>query len=56
MAEGNTTRVKKLQGLRGMVDLLPEQTALWQRVEATASEHFKRAGIPEIRTPGGTKS
>ncbi|MEX0588784.1 MAG: histidine--tRNA ligase [Cyanobium sp.] len=40
-----------LQSLRGMVDLLPEQTGLWQHVEATAREQFRRAGIAEIRTP-----
>ena len=43
--------VEKLQSLRGMVDLLPEQMFLWQTVEATAREHFRRAGIQEIRTP-----
>jgi histidyl-tRNA synthetase len=40
-----------LQSLRGMVDLLPEQTPLWQHVEATARQHFRRAAIQEIRTP-----
>ena len=34
-----------------MVDLLPEQLALWQRVEAIAREQFRRAGVREIRTP-----
>lgn len=34
-----------------MVDLLPERTPLWQRIEATAREHFRRAAIAEIRTP-----
>ena len=43
--------VEKLQSLRGMVDLLPEQTPLWQSVEITAREHFRRAGVQEIRTP-----
>jgi histidyl-tRNA synthetase len=43
--------VEKLQSLRGMVDLLPSHTPLWQRVEATAREHFRRAGVHEIRTP-----
>jgi histidyl-tRNA synthetase len=43
--------VAKLQCMRGMVDLLPEQTPLWQRVEATAREHFRRAAVQEIRTP-----
>ena len=34
-----------------MVDLLPEHTAGWQAIEATAREHFRRAGVQEIRTP-----
>ena len=34
-----------------MADLLPEQTRRWQAVEAVAREHFRRAGIEEIRTP-----
>jgi histidyl-tRNA synthetase len=34
-----------------MVDLLPEQTRRWQAVEAVVREHFRRAGIEEIRTP-----
>jgi len=41
----------QLQSLRGMVDLLPEQTRRWQAVEAVARDHFRRAGIEEIRTP-----
>jgi histidyl-tRNA synthetase len=43
--------VEKLQSLRGMVDLLPQSTPLWQRIEATARAHFARAAIAEIRTP-----
>ena len=34
-----------------MVDLLPGQTPFWQRIEATAREHFRRAAVAEIRTP-----
>ena len=34
-----------------MVDLLAEQTALWQQVEAVAREQFRRAAVQEIRTP-----
>ena len=34
-----------------MVDLLPERTLLWQHLEATARDHFRRAAIAEIRTP-----
>ena len=43
--------MEKLQSLRGMVDLLPQSTPLWQRIEATARTHFTRAAIAEIRTP-----
>ena len=43
--------MEKLQILRGMVDLLPAQTALWQRVENEAREQFRRACVQEIRTP-----
>jgi histidyl-tRNA synthetase len=43
--------VEPLQSLRGMVDLLPEQTRHWQAIEATARAHFRRAGVEEIRTP-----
>ena len=43
--------MSQLQSLRGMVDLLPEQTRRWQAVEAVARDHFRRAGIEEIRTP-----
>ena len=43
--------LESLQSLRGMVDILPERTPLWQRIEATARDHFRRAAIGEIRTP-----
>ena len=43
--------MSQLQSLRGMVDLLPEQTRRWQAVEAVALEHFRCAGLDEIRTP-----
>jgi len=51
MGGAQTVLVEKLQSLRGMVDLLPSHTALWQRIEATARRHFTRAAIAEIRTP-----
>ncbi|WP_320675185.1 histidine--tRNA ligase [Prochlorococcus sp. MIT 1341] len=43
--------MSQLRKLRGMVDLLPKQTSIWQQVEAIARAHFIRAGIKEIRTP-----
>jgi len=51
MASARSLGVEKLQSLRGMVDLLPQSTPLWQRIEATARDHFARAAIAEIRTP-----
>ena len=43
--------LERLQALRGMVDLLPQQTMVWQQVEEQARQHFQRAGVGEIRTP-----
>ncbi len=51
MALDLSHHVDKLQGLRGMVDLLPEQVLLWQWIENKARQHFHRASIQEIRTP-----
>ena len=43
--------VEQLQSLRGMVDLLPEHTLLWQQIESRARLHFARAAVDDIRTP-----
>ncbi|GAA5445522.1 histidine--tRNA ligase [Microbulbifer sp. NBRC 101763] len=43
--------MKQLRAIRGMNDLLPEQSPVWQYVEATLSELFTRYGYNEIRTP-----
>ncbi len=51
MAIAKSIELEKLQALRGMVDLLPENTALWQEVEACVRNHFKNAAVSEIRTP-----
>ena len=51
MAAACSLVLEKLQSLRGMVDLLPEQIGLWQQIEATARSHFARAAIREVRTP-----
>jgi histidyl-tRNA synthetase len=40
-----------LKAVRGTRDLLPDQTPLWNRVEATARAVFARYGFGEIRTP-----
>ena len=40
-----------LKAVRGTRDLLPDQTPLWNRVEATARGVFARYGFAEIRTP-----
>lgn len=43
--------MKQLRAIRGMSDLLPTQSPVWQYVEATVSELFARYGYREIRTP-----
>src|SRR5450755_2155213 len=40
-----------LKAVRGTRDLLPPETELWNRVEATARAVFARYGFVEIRTP-----
>jgi len=40
-----------LKAVRGTRDLLPPETVLWNRVEATARAVFGRYGFGEIRTP-----
>jgi histidyl-tRNA synthetase len=40
-----------LKAVRGTRDLLPDQTPLWNHVEATARAVFTRYGLGEIRTP-----
>ena len=42
---------RKFQAIRGTRDLLPPETALWNRVEQTAHEVFGTFGFGEIRTP-----
>jgi len=42
---------RKFQAIRGTRDLLPPETALWNRVERTAHEVFGTFGFGEIRPP-----
>ena len=45
------TPSKSLKAVRGTRDLLPPDTALWNRVESVARSVFSRYGFGEIRTP-----
>ena len=40
-----------IRAVKGMRDLLPPETALWNRVETLAREVFRAYGYGEIRTP-----
>jgi histidyl-tRNA synthetase len=40
-----------IKAVRGTRDLLPDQTPMWNKVEATARAVFARYGFGEIRTP-----
>jgi histidyl-tRNA synthetase len=42
---------RKFQAIKGTRDLLPPETALWNRVEQTAHEVFGTFGFGEIRVP-----
>lgn len=42
---------KHLQTVRGMRDILPEQSASWQYIEATARQLFNSYGYKELRAP-----
>jgi len=54
VSEGATKKEekpRKFQAIRGTRDLLPPETALWNRVERTAHEVFGTFGFGEIRLP-----
>ena len=40
-----------LSAVKGMNDLLPEDMAIWEHVEATAAYVFRQYGYRAIRTP-----
>lgn len=42
---------KKIQAIRGMNDILPEQSAVWQYLESTVANLLKRYSYQEIRMP-----
>ncbi len=42
---------KNLQSVRGMRDILPEQSASWQYIESIARELFTSYGYNELRSP-----
>jgi histidyl-tRNA synthetase len=42
---------KTIQSIRGMHDILPEQSAAWQHLENTVRQLVNRYGYREIRTP-----
>ncbi len=54
MSEGaakKEEKPRKFQAIRGTRDLLPPETAVWNRVEQTAREVFATFGFGEIRPP-----
>ena len=42
---------EQIKAPRGMVDILPEEMALWARLEGAARDAFRRYCYGEIRTP-----
>ena len=50
-SEKGTEKPRKFQAIKGVRDILPPETALWNRVEQTAHEVFATYGYGEIRLP-----
>ncbi|HYL11296.1 MAG TPA: histidine--tRNA ligase [Candidatus Acidoferrales bacterium] len=48
---GSSPEKRKIQAIKGVRDILPPETALWNRVEQTAHEVFATYGFGEIRLP-----
>jgi histidyl-tRNA synthetase len=44
-------KAKQFQAIKGVRDILPPESALWNRVEQTAREVFSTFGFAEIRLP-----
>lgn len=42
---------KKLSGVKGMNDLLPDQSPVWEWVEGRVAQVFRQYGYRAIRTP-----
>lgn len=51
IAQGTRTLAKSIQAVRGMNDILPEDTPRWQYLEATARQVLAAYGYTEIRLP-----
>lgn len=49
--EKGTEKPRKFQAIKGVRDILPPETALWNRIEQTAHEVFATYGYGEIRLP-----
>ena len=51
LARRASRRARKFQAIKGVRDILPPESALWNRVEQTAREVFATYGYGEIRLP-----
>jgi histidyl-tRNA synthetase len=49
-------KAKQFQAIKGVRDILPPESALWNRVEQTAREVFGTFGFAEIRLPAFEKT
>src|SRR6185436_9911037 len=42
---------RKIQAIRGMEDVLPDQSALWEQLEEACRDVFRQYGYRNIRVP-----
>lgn len=50
-AKAASAKVSKIQAVRGMNDVLPDEAALWERFEDTARHVFAQYGYRNLRVP-----
>jgi histidyl-tRNA synthetase len=44
-------KMQTIQAIKGMADVLPEQSALWERLELVVTDTFRQYGYRNMRTP-----
>ena len=49
--ENKTKKVRKILGIKGMNDILPDESPLWELLESTVESVLKSYGYQRIRTP-----
>ena len=49
--ENKTKKIRKILGIKGMNDILPDESPVWELLENTVESVLKSYGYQRIRTP-----